>query len=126
MRMGQRGFSIPTHSRSKAASPDAVATKTMKRLLVLSLLIAPTVFAAETHRYIIATSKPARVSRLHVLNTPVEAAERHVRAFESIDGFAVDLTDAEAAEMQRTAGVRYVGRTVDIHAVGDVRTTFVP
>src|SRR3954471_23117536 len=107
MRMRRRSSSIRRHSRSKDAFQDGVATEKMKRLLVLSLLIAPTVFAAETHRYIIATSKPARVSRLHVLSTPAEAAERHVRAFESIDGFAVDLTDAEAAEMRKTAGVRY-------------------
>jgi len=93
----------------------------MKRLLILSLLIAPALFAAETHRYIVATTKPARVSRLHVLSTPAEAAERHVRAFESIDGFAVDLTDTEAEEMRKSAGVRYVSRTIEVHAIGDVQ-----
>jgi subtilisin family serine protease len=95
----------------------------VKRLLALSLLVTPALFAAETHRYIVATAQPARLSRLHVLSTPAEAAERNVRAFESIDGFAVDLTDAEAAEMRKSAGVRYVSRTIAVHAVGDIRST---
>jgi serine protease len=99
----------------------------MKKLLILSLLIAPTLFAAETHRYIVATTKPARSSRLRVLSAPAEVAARNVRTFESIDGFAVDLTDAEAEEMRKSAGVRYVSRTIEIHAVGDVHPTrFVP
>ena len=92
----------------------------MKRLLILSLLITPSLFAAETHRYIVATTKAARSMRLHVLSVPAEAVERNVRTFESIDGFAADLTDAEAAEMRKSAGVRYVSRTIEIHAVGDV------
>jgi subtilisin family serine protease len=44
-----------------------------------------------------------------------------------MDGFAVDLTDAEAEEMRKSAGVRYVSRTVEVHALGDVRpATFAP
>jgi hypothetical protein len=33
-----------------------------------------------------------------------------VRTFDAIDGLAVDLTDAEAEEMRKSAGVRYVSR----------------
>ena len=43
-----------------------------------------------------------------------------MRTFEAIEGFAVDLTDAEAAEIRKSAGVRYVSRTTAIHAIGSV------
>jgi subtilisin family serine protease len=43
-----------------------------------------------------------------------------VRTFDAIDGLAVDLTDAEAEEMRKSAGVRYVSRTIAIHAAGSI------
>jgi serine protease len=93
----------------------------MKKLLVLSLLAAPSLFAAETHRYIVATTRaPRSMKQIHVLNTAAEADARNVRAFDAIDGFAVDLTDSEAEEMRKSAGVRYVSRTIAIHAAGSV------
>jgi hypothetical protein len=49
-----------------------------------------------------------------------EVAARNLRTFDAIDGLAVDLTDAEADEMRRSAGVRYFSRTIAIHAVGSV------
>jgi serine protease len=99
----------------------------MKRLFILSLFVIPSLFAAESHRYIVATTQPARSLKLHALSNAAEARERNVRTFESIDGFAVDLTDAEAVEMRNSPGVRYVSRTIDIHAVGDItRSNFTP
>jgi subtilisin family serine protease len=92
----------------------------MKRLLLLSLLVVPSLFAAETHRYIVATTHASRAMKIRALSAAGDASTRNVREFESIDGFAVDLTDAEAAEMRKSAGVRYVSRTIEIHAVGNV------
>lgn len=92
----------------------------MKRLLVFSLLLAPCLFGAETHRYIVATSRTAAFAKPHILSDAAQASERKVRTFESIDGFAVDLTEDEAAAMRKSPGVRYVSRTIAIHAVGDI------
>jgi Peptidase inhibitor I9 len=90
----------------------------MKRLLLLSLLVVPSLFAAETHRYIVATTHSPRSMTFHVLSAG-EFGARNVRTFDAIDGFAVDLTDAEAEEMRKSSGVRYVSRTIEIHAVGN-------
>jgi subtilisin family serine protease len=93
----------------------------MKKLLILSLLAVPSLFAADTHRYIVATTRaPRSMKQIHVLSSASEADARNVRTFDAIDGFAVDLTDAEAEEMRKSAGVRYVSRTIAIHAVGSV------
>ncbi len=88
----------------------------MKRLLALALFAAPSLFAADTHRYIVATTHEASASAVHVLSNADAAIERHVRTFASIDAFAVDLTDAEATEMRDVPGVRYVSRTIAVHA----------
>jgi subtilisin family serine protease len=98
----------------------------MKRFLAMALLAAPSLFAAETHRYIVATTHDASASSIHVLST-ADASDRRVRTFRSIDAFAVDLTDSEAAELNATAGVRYVSRTIEIHAADAVpRVPHVP
>jgi subtilisin family serine protease len=91
----------------------------MKKLLAVLLFLVPSLFAAETHRYLVATTRAPRLMKLNVLSAG-EVTARNVRTFEVIDGFAVDLTDAEAAEMRKSAGVRYVSRTVAIHAAGSV------
>jgi subtilisin family serine protease len=92
----------------------------MKKLLVLSLLVVPSLFAVGTHRYIVATTRAPRAMKIRVLSNAGDAAARNVRTFEAIDGFAVDLTDAEAEEMRKSAGVRYVSRTIEIHTVRDL------
>src|SRR5882724_4446682 len=89
-----------TIAESARASYFVVTIPPMKRLLILSLLTASSVFAADTHRYIVATTPAARHSGLHALGLAAEAGERKVRTFASIDGFAVDLTDDEAAQMR--------------------------
>jgi serine protease len=100
-------------------------TKPVKNLLILSLLIVPSLFAAETHRYIVATTYAPRAMKFHVLSAG-ESGARNVRTFDAIDGFAVDLTDAEAEEMRKSAGVRYVSRTIAIHAADDLGRGFAP
>ncbi|HSY51936.1 MAG TPA: S8 family serine peptidase [Thermoanaerobaculia bacterium] len=90
----------------------------MKRLLlVLSLLASHALFAADTHRYIVLTTPEARASRIRALNT-AGGTERNLRTFESITGFAAGLTDDEAAAMRKSAGVRSVGQTIPVYAVG--------
>jgi subtilisin family serine protease len=97
----------------------------MKRLLAFSLLLAPCLFAAETHRYIVGTTRTAAFAKTHVLSDAAQAGERRVRTFDSINGFAVDLTDDEAAEMRKSPGVRYVSRTIAIHALGSITPSHV-
>jgi subtilisin family serine protease len=93
----------------------------MKRLLLLSFLLAPCLFGAETHRYIVGTTRTAAAfAKPHILSDAAQAGERHVRTFESLDGFAADLTDDEAAAMRKSPGVRYVSRTIAIHATDAV------
>ena len=103
----------------RAFREGADTDKPMKKLLAVSLFLVPSLFAAETHRYLVATTHAPRLMKLQVLSAG-EVIARNVRTFEAIDGFAVDLTDAEAAEMRKSAGVRYVSRTVAIHAAGSV------
>src|SRR5438445_10335483 len=91
----------------------------MKKILILSLLVVASLFAAETHRYIVATTSAPRAMKLRALSAS-EVTARNVRTFDAIDGFAADLTDAEAEEMRKSAGVRYVSRTIDIHAADSV------
>src|SRR3954447_2553960 len=99
--------------------PGTARTLTMKKLLIVSLLVVPSLFAADTHRYMVATTHAARTMKFHVLSAG-EVSARNVRTFDAINGFAVDLTDAEAEEMRKSAGVRYVSRTIAVHAVGSV------
>ncbi|MBV9070227.1 MAG: S8 family serine peptidase [Acidobacteria bacterium] len=91
----------------------------MKKILALSLFLVPSLFAAETHRYLVATTHASHLTNLRVLSAG-EVTARNVRTFDAIDGFAVDLTDAEAAEMRKSAGVRYVSRTIAIHSADSV------
>ena len=97
----------------------------MKKILILSLLVAPSLVAAETHRYIVATTHAPRAMKLHVLSAG-EVTARNVRTFDAIDGFAVDLTDVEAEEMRKSAGVRFVSRTIEIHAADNATRRFAP
>src|SRR3954463_10558986 len=115
--MLRRGYSIPELSSSTAGWPAGADTdKSMKKLLILSLLVVPSLVAAETHRYIVATTRaPRLMKQIHVLSSAAQADARNVRTFDAIDGFAVDLTDAEAEEMRKSAGVRYVSRPIEIY-----------
>src|SRR5438270_45625 len=97
----------------------------MKKILILSLLVAPSLFAADTHRYIVATTHAPHAMKLHVLSAG-EVSARNVRTFDAIDGFAADLTDAEAEEMRKSAGVRYVSRTIEIHAADNATRRLAP
>src|SRR6266700_566407 len=89
----------------------------MKRLLlpILLLIAAAPLFAATTSRYLVATRHGARAASLRG-----DFAERDVRSFQVIDGFAADLTDEEAAALRRSPDVRYVSRVVERHLDDDL------
>ena len=76
------------------------------------MAVAASALAAERSRYIVATRSAPRAARLPLVDDLGQVRERDVRTFASIDAFAADLTDAEAAELRRATGVRWVQRVV--------------
>jgi len=85
----------------------------MKRtaLGALVVLIAVSAFGAETQRYLVGTKRSARIGSLSKeLSNP---AERRVRTFSVIDGFAADLTPEEASALRRSPDVRWVEPVVE-------------
>jgi serine protease len=90
-----------------------------KRILILlcSAAIATNAIAAERSRYIVATRSAPRAARMPLVDDAAEVRERRVRAFDSVDAFAADLTDAEAAQLRRAPDVRWVQRVVERHLV---------
>jgi serine protease len=90
----------------------------MKRLLPLLLLLAATTaFAqtAETHRYLVAT-RPG-VHKPAAIDNTIDFDSRDTVAFHLVDGFAADLTDAEAAQLAKSPQVRWVERAAPRHAL---------
>src|SRR5215212_8262543 len=84
--------------------------QSMKRILfaLCAVAIATGAIAAERSRYIVATRSAPRAARLALVDDGAQAWERDVRTFDSVDAFAADLTDAEAAQLRRATGVRWV------------------
>src|SRR5687768_22108 len=82
----------------------------MKRIVLLALLFTMSLEEAEAvarRRYLVATFSGAHDSVAAAFGEG-EREARRLRRFESVDGFAVDLTDAEAAAMAGRSGVRFV------------------
>ena len=96
----------------------------MRRPIVVALaalLLATSAFAAETQRYLVATKRPMAGNlgaALRELRTDVQP--RSVVRFDSVDGFAADLTEAEAASLATAPGVRLVEPVLERHALGMV------
>jgi serine protease len=93
----------------------------MKRIALgaLVFIIAASAFGDEKQRYLVGTTRPARMTAIRSLaNELRDPAERHVRAFSLIDGFAADLTPEEASALRRSADVRWVEPMVErrLHA----------
>ena len=98
----------------------------MKRFLCALLLVLPaTLVAADsaTHRYLVATEAGVRP---HVLRTlsPLDPEtlgvpeSRNLVTFESVQGFAADLTADEAASLAKAPGVKSVTVAKERHALG--------
>src|SRR5438067_90221 len=86
----------------------------MKRSLLLlaaAVLFAPLLHADQTQRYIVITRGAAHEVLPRIMRDDLEpraAAERDVREFEIVDGFAANLTVAEVAQLGRSRNVVYV------------------
>lgn len=88
----------------------------MKRVVLGAVLLASTAaFAEETQRYIVSTRGPARMA------TSMLARGENVRAMRHVDVAVMDLTATEAAELRKSAHVRFIEPDSDIRALGDTR-----
>jgi subtilisin family serine protease len=82
----------------------------MKRIVLLLLLFTMSLEAAETvarRRYLVGTLPGTHDSATAAFETD-EREARRLRRFEGVEGFVVDLTDAEAAAMAGRSDVRFV------------------
>ena len=95
----------------------------MKRIALGAVLVLMTTvsLAAETARYFVATRRPIReIGVTSVARELRDPAERRVSTFTIVNGFAANLTDAEAATLRRSPDVRYVERVVSRHLMANV------
>ena len=73
--------------------------------------------AAETQRYFVATRRPVREI---AVNSVARDASRRAASFNIVNGFAADLTPAEAASLRNSPDVRYVEPVVPRHLFASV------
>lgn len=83
-------------------------------VLAVALLISTSIHAAETARYLVAT-RPAAAKKLSLVRDPINAERHDVRELATVDAFAADLTEDEAAALRKSPEVRFVTRTVERH-----------
>jgi len=95
----------------------------MKRFaaVILSVLFATSAFAAtETQRYQVATRAAMPATRIGIMIRDIEGSSqtrvRNITTFQSVNGFAADLTADEAAALSKSANVLYVEPAVERHA----------
>jgi len=95
----------------------------MKRFaaVILSVLFATSAFAAtETQRYQVATRAAMPATRIGIMIREIEGTPqtraRNITTFQSVNGFAADLTAGEAAALSKSANVLYVEPAVERHA----------
>jgi serine protease len=89
----------------------------MRRTLALFIAVftAVSVFGGSA-RYFVAVQHSAHSAPLAMLRDSGEVRSHAVRAFESVDAFAADLTPDEVAALKRSSEVRYVTPVVERHA----------
>ena len=92
----------------------------LRKVVVLAaLLIAMPLLAETRQRYTVVTSSNTnpRAQMLRRLTTDsAEKVARRVRTYKNISGYALDLTEAEAAELRKNAGVEAVEPVVRRYA----------
>ncbi|HEX8153907.1 MAG TPA: S8 family serine peptidase, partial [Thermoanaerobaculia bacterium] len=102
----------------------------MKRAVVLFFLttIAATTIAAERSRFVVGVKPewqaPGAKFRAIALAAKGDASERNLRRFEKLDGFALDLTAAEAAALRRNDQVLFVDPVIEREITSDDRPQF--
>ncbi len=97
----------------------------VRRTAVTALLFLVTtgILAAESQQRYVVALKPSRLQiKPSAILSDIDATprERDVASYTVIDGFAADMTAAEAAELRKSGGVRYVEAVVERHALGVV------
>jgi subtilisin family serine protease len=83
-------------------------------VLAVALFVTTSLHAADTARYLVAT-RPAAAKKLSLVRDPIDAERHDVRELATIDAFAANLTDEEAAALRKSPEVRFVTRTVERH-----------
>jgi len=84
--------------------------------VVLAFLVTTAAFGADTQRYLVGTTRPARTAHVReIIGDTVEA--RSVVPFEAFNGFAANLTEDEAASLRTSADVRWVEPVRERHAL---------
>ena len=92
---------------------------TRKLILVVFALAISTSLFAETNRYMVVMHRTASSNSPRLVANSVDAAEHRVRRFENAGSMAMDLTDAEVAELRRSGDVASVEPVIDIYAQSD-------
>lgn len=82
----------------------------------LAVLLAISAAAETRQRYTVTTDGPPRAALLRVGTNAAGEPARHVRRFTNLDGFAIELTAEEAAELRAGAGVKAVDPVVPRYA----------
>lgn len=85
----------------------------MKRtaIVVFTLILSSTAFAAETQRYLVATRHPFHHGAMAAMKQMVGenfSSRASVASFETFAGFAADLTEDDLATLQRSSEVRWI------------------
>ena len=92
-------------------------------LAVLALAISTSLFASEvsvtSSRYMVVMRRMASGTSPRLVANSVDAAEHRVRRFENAGSMAMDLTEAEAAELRRSGDVASVEPVITIYAQSD-------
>jgi subtilisin family serine protease len=92
-------------------------------LAVLTLAISTSLFASEasvtSNRYMVVMRRTASGTSPRLVANSADAAEHRVRRFENAGSMAMDLTDAEVAELRRSGDVASVEPVIDIYAQSD-------
>ncbi|MDQ3280072.1 MAG: S8 family serine peptidase [Acidobacteriota bacterium] len=99
----------------------------MKRIVLaaVALFLATTAFAADTHRYLVATKRPIANGGLRAVRDSVDSNVefRSVDTFQTFDGFAATLTEEEVRQLRASREVRFVEPVVPRYAL-DVERNF--
>ncbi|PYQ28406.1 MAG: hypothetical protein DMF56_16490 [Acidobacteria bacterium] len=87
-------------------------------LVVLTLAISTSLFA-ESNRYMVVMRRAASGTSPRLVANSADAAKHRVRRFENAGSMAMDLSDAEAAELRRSGDVASVQPVIDLYAQSD-------
>ena len=99
----------------------------MRPLTVLLAIALSTASVGAADRYLVATRHAPRATQLRMLQESADSRSHSIRAFESADAFAADLTASEVAELKRSSEVRFITPVVERHAsVEDSRPRLLP